>query len=154
MNIRFESAKFFVQRVCSRVVKTIHFLVLILLLGTTGCRQKKPTTKELIIGDWISLADTTYNVHFTKTKYRVNGTELFYYWPAPDSFICYGEPFVHPGTGQKGRIIYFNKVKRLDGDSLVYLSGSGQERVEYAYTRKNSDVRTLFARLKKVLAIP
>ena len=134
---------------------TVHFFVLIpLLLGTTSCWQKKPTNQELIVGDWISLADTTYNVQFTKTKYRVNGTELFYYWPAPDSFICYGEPFVHSGTGRKGRIIYFNKVKRLDADSLIYLSGSGQERVEYAYTRKSSGVPTLLSRLKKVLAIP
>jgi hypothetical protein len=132
----------------------VRFFFLILLFGTTGCRQKKLTNQELIIGDWISLADTTYNIHFTKTKYRVNGTELFYYWPAPDSFICYGEPIVHPGSGQKGRIIYFNKVKRLDRDSLIYWSGSGQGRIEYAYTRRGSTARTVFSRLKRMLTTP
>lgn len=44
----------------------VPFFVLVLLLGTTGCWQQKRTPQELIIGDWISLADTTYNVHFTK----------------------------------------------------------------------------------------
>lgn len=136
------------------MVKTgVHFFVLVLLTGTAGC-WKKPTNQELIIGDWISLADTTYNIHFTKTKYRVNGTELSYYWPAPDSFVCYGEPFVHPGTGQKGRIIYFNKLMRLDGDSLIYVSGSGQGRTEYAYTRRDSTASTVFTRLKRMLTTP
>lgn len=132
----------------------VPFCVLVLLLGTAGCWQKKPTNQELIIGDWISLADTTYNVHFTKTKYRVNGTELFYHWPAPDSFVCYGEPFVHPGSGRKGRIIYFNKLMKLDADSLIYLSGFGQERIEYAYIRRGSAVNTVFSRLKRMLTMP
>jgi hypothetical protein len=138
-----------------RIFKNVvPFFVLILLLGTAGCWHKRLTNKELIIGDWISLADTTYNVHFTKTKYRVNGTELFYYWPAPDSFICYGEPFMHPGTGKKGRIIYFNKVRRLDGDSLIYWSGFGQGRIEYAYIRRGGAVNTVFSRLKKMITMP
>jgi hypothetical protein len=130
------------------------FVLILLLLGTAGCWQKKPSNKELILGDWTSLADTTYNVQFTKTKYRVNGTELFYYWPAPDSFVCYGEPFIHPGTGRKGRIIYFNKIRKLDADSLVYWSGFGQGRTEYAYTRRGVTVNTIFSRLKRRLTMP
>ncbi len=138
-----------------RILKQVPFFTpVLLLLGTAGCWQKKQTNQELIIGDWISLADTTYNVHFTNTKYRVNGTELFYYWPAPDSFVCYGKPFVHPGTGQKGRIIYFNKIRKLDADSLVYWSGSGQGRTEYAYTRRGIAVNTLFSRLKRMITMP
>jgi hypothetical protein len=132
----------------------LGIFVLVLLLGTASCWQKKLTNKELIIGDWVSLADTTYNVRFTKTKYRVNGTELFYYWPAPDSFVCYGEPFVHPGTGRKGRIVYFNKIRKLDADSLVYWSGSGQGRTEYAYARRGIAANTVFSRLKRMMTMP
>ena len=100
-----------------------------------GCKERKLTNKELITGEWISLADTTYNVMFTKNKYHVNKTELFYYWPAADSFICYGEPFIHAG-GQKGRIVYYHKLRKLDEDSLIYWSGSGQGRTEYSYVKK------------------
>jgi hypothetical protein len=58
---------------------------------------------------------------FTKNKYHVNKTELFYYWPAADSFHLLRRA-VHYAGGQKGRIVYYHKLRKLDDDSLIYWS--------------------------------